>query len=173
MLTFKTIPEIDSRYLACSDGNIYSDMRKTRTKLQGGFCRKGNYLHVSILTIDGKRVSRDVHRLICIAFSGEAPEHYQAAHVDGNSTNNKPSNLTWKTVSDNLADRKIHGTHDGGSANSRASLTEDQVKQVRKLLSEGSLLHREIAELFGVTRLTITKINTGDRYKLWGEQNES
>jgi len=162
-MIFKEIPGIDSRYLAGDDGFIYSDMKKTRKKLSPG--KNNAYLNVSILTEKGRRVSRNVHFLICCAFKGKRGSgKLQAAHIDGNAGNNLPSNLMWKTVSANLADRKIHGTHDGGVANTRSAFSNEEIREVKQLLQKGKMLHREIAEKFGVARGTISKINTGTRH---------
>lgn len=41
-------------------------------------------------------------RLICEAFTGEAPEGCVCMHIDENSRNNKPENLAWGTQKENL-----------------------------------------------------------------------
>ena len=47
------------------------------------------------------------------------------------------------------------------STTSRAKLTEEDVKQIKKLLYEKKLSQKEIAELFNVNRVTITDISSG------------
>ena len=44
-------------------------------------------------------------------------------------------------------------------------LTAQDVGKIRKLLAQGDLTHRQIAERFGVSRVTITHINTGRSWK--------
>lgn len=164
MVVFKTIAGLDKRYQAGSDGEIYSTMRKTRKKLAKG--TNNGYHSVSVLLACGKRTNRNVHFLVCTGFNGERPtEGHQASHIDGDSHNNLPNNLTWKTVKSNLADRLLHGTHDRGTNNSRAKLDNTQLDKIREHLSEGKLTHQQIGVLFGVSRVFITKINTGVRYK--------
>lgn len=52
-----------------------------------------------------------VHRAVCVAFRGLPPStKHHAAHSDGNRSNNKSSNLRWKTPSENEADKVLHGT---------------------------------------------------------------
>jgi hypothetical protein len=44
-----------------------------------------------------------VHRLICEAFNGPAPEGADVCmHLDENSANNRPDNLAWGTQKENL-----------------------------------------------------------------------
>lgn len=43
-----------------------------------------------------------VHRLICEAFNGPAPEGSVCMHIDEDSANNKPENLAWGTQKENL-----------------------------------------------------------------------
>ena len=50
-----------------------------------------------------------VHRLVLAAFVGECPPGMQGCHNDGDSTNNRLSNLRWDTVSANARDRVRHG----------------------------------------------------------------
>jgi len=164
MVVFKSIPNVNDKYLAGSDGNIYSAFARgdKLRKLKGCFDGKGHYLHVSILDNEGKRVSRNIHRMVCEAFHGTS--ELTAAHKDGNSLNNHPDNLCWKSLKDNHKDRVAHGTHDRGANNSRALLNHEQVKEVKVLLSESSLTHEEIGNMFGVSRVLVTKINGGYRY---------
>lgn len=74
-----------------------------------------------ILCVDGVRLTRKVHRMVCEAFNGHppSPEHH-AAHRDGNTNNNTPENLYWATAKENMADRERHGTtargHRSGAA---------------------------------------------------------
>jgi hypothetical protein len=44
-----------------------------------------------------------VHRLVCEAFHGPAPEGMSVViHIDEDATNNKPENLRWGTQKENL-----------------------------------------------------------------------
>lgn len=46
-----------------------------------------------------------VHRLVCAAFHGPAPEGMNdCAHVNHNSLDNRASNLKWSTHADNMAE---------------------------------------------------------------------
>ena len=43
-----------------------------------------------------------VHRLICEAFNGQAPEGAVCMHLDEDASNNRPENLRWGTQKENL-----------------------------------------------------------------------
>lgn len=67
------------------------------------------YLRVR-LTIEGKRKSFFVHKLVTEIFHGPKPgKEYQVCHKDGARTNNSVDNLRWGTAKENAADRTKHG----------------------------------------------------------------
>lgn len=85
-----------------------------------------------------------------------------ATHENGIRTDNRPENLSWKTPAGNQADRWRHGTMCEGEKNTSAKLTDDDVREIRKL---GHLTLKLIAEMYGVHLTTIHAVRTG-RY--WG-----
>lgn len=52
-----------------------------------------------------------VHSLVLLAFVGPRPSGADARHLDGSRDNNRLSNLSWGSRSDNLRDSVGHGTH--------------------------------------------------------------
>lgn len=151
-------------YAVGSDGYVYSYKRGPMPyRLTPQMSSNGDYLHV-MLSKGKERWTIQIHRLVCSTFNGKAPEGYEVSHLNGNSWDNRPENLKWETRSENLARRIQHGTDDCGARNSRAKLDKEQVNEVRKHLKDGALTHKQIGELYGVSRVFITKINTGYRY---------
>src|SRR3546814_8935831 len=57
---------------------------------------KSGYL-AGNMCIEGQRKNFEVHRLVCEAFHGPAPDGQQAAHKDGVRTNCYASNLRWRS----------------------------------------------------------------------------
>lgn len=100
----------------------------------------------------GKRYQ--AHRLICEWINGPppTPEHH-AAHECGKGLSGcvHPKHVTWKTISENIRDREVHGTAKRGS-----KLSADQVREIFAL--KGILSQRQIAAQFGVTRGCIKAI---------------
>lgn len=124
----------------------------------------GRYAHFGYQTPSGVRTMR-IHRAVVETFLGPPPfNRAHTRHLDGNPINNKLSNLIWGTASENNADRKQHGTHDGGVNNSRAKLTEEQVRQIRAAPKTRGMPGK-LAKQYGVKLSTIWNVLRGDRYK--------
>ena len=106
---------------------------------------------------------RSVHRLVLEAFVGSCPDGMECAHNDGNPENNSLDNLRWATRKENHADKRGHGTLlRGGKANG-AKLSEDMVREIRRLARNGTK-QRSIANTFAVTESNISQIIKG---KTW------
>ena len=58
-----------------------------------------------------QRVTRAVHTLVLLAFVGPRPEGLEGLHRNGDSTDNRLSNLHYGTSSENTLDTVRHGTH--------------------------------------------------------------
>ena len=100
-------------------------------------CPKTRYIKVG-LTQPGKRKrTMAVNVLVCLAFHGPRPDDHDAAHWNGDRTDNRPENLRWATRSDNLADRGRHGTINHGERNGQAKLTAEQVRKIRRAHANG------------------------------------
>jgi hypothetical protein len=141
-------------YLAGSDGQIYS-----RTKYKGfgrkeyvdwyplkGHRQKGKGYMIISLCHDSKRVTRSIHRLVCMAFHG-MPEKKstQVRHLDGNPSNNKPENLKWGTQIENWQDRKAHGRGCEGEKHPMAKLTDEECQHLRWAIKSGLCSQRQAA----------------------------
>lgn len=119
-------------------------VRKTFVEKLGGY--------VSLrISVDSKPRNIRVHQLVLTAFVGPCPEGMEGCHFpDRDRTNNWVGNLRWDTKANNSADKKIHGT-------TRAKLTADDVRMVRKLAAEGAK-QKELAKMYGVSQPLISKI---------------
>lgn len=110
------------------------------------------------------RVNRDdiphaVHRWACELENGPAPaDKPEAAHRCARGADGcvAKKHLRWADRLENQADMVAHGNSLRGPKNPRVVLTEDEVRQVRRLL--GSQKQREIGAQFGVSQATISLI---------------
>jgi HNH endonuclease len=59
---------------------------------------------------DGKGATKLVHKLVAEAFIGDCPPGMEVCHGDGNYLNNRASNLSYGTHSQNMQDMVRHGT---------------------------------------------------------------
>lgn len=129
------------------------------------FPDKRGYLRVN-LRRDGVASQVSVAVLVCTAFHGQpTAERRQAAHGDGNKTNNSPSNLRWASPMENSADRIAHGNSCRGERHPNKILSENDVNEIRKLLLTSSKTMVEIGQDFGITKHTVYAIKKG---KNWG-----
>ena len=94
-------------YEVSSDGRVRSIRRG---RLLKPFTNKLGYQFVDLKApIPGRKMAR-VHRLVCEAFHGPAPEGKpNVLHGDGDPANNRRENLRWGSQKDNSADTLRHG----------------------------------------------------------------
>lgn len=109
-----------------------------------------------VLSRNGKRFDRIVHKLVSDSFFGPCPPGLECCHNDGNRLNNRIENLRYDTHAANEADRRAHGNLLCGSRHGMAKLTEADIPKIRLLAA--SKTHREIGRQFGVCRVTIDSI---------------
>lgn len=96
----------------------------------------GRYARV-YLSKDGVRKRVSVHVVVLEAFIGPRPEGMVGCHNDGNTQNNRLTNLRWDTVLGNEADKYVHKTRPFGRATNVAVLNEDLVRKIRLLARRG------------------------------------
>ncbi|MFE0413609.1 HNH endonuclease signature motif containing protein [Streptomyces tendae] len=102
-------------YLATDDGRIYSkprrrlDGRRIRGRWLKGSPNSKGYLTVHLYR-DG-RYTKGVHVLVAEAFHGPRPAGQVVRHLNGDPSDNRASNLTYGTQSENTRDAVRHGTH--------------------------------------------------------------
>lgn len=103
--------------------------------------KKNGYMEVKVF-LNGKRKYFLVHRLVCIAFNGEAPsEKHQVNHDDGNKENNLYTNLEWSTGKGN----QNHARDTGLSNCSYKILVHNIVKRTSVLYRSMELVMAEFA----------------------------
>ena len=106
-----------------------------------------------------------VSRKLCEDVNGHppTPEH-DAAHSCGNGHLGcvTKRHLSWKTKKENQAAKLSHGTHQRGERSHLAKLTEAQAREILALRGKESA--RSIANRLGISRHTVSGIQTGQRW---------
>ena len=120
---------------------------------------KDGYARVTIRR-DGVRLRRRVCRLVATAWHGQ-PNGKQVRHLDGDNTNDHPSNLAWGTAKENSADKKRHKTQVLGTQINTAKLTEEKVREIKNS-DKG---HSELARKYGTSPGAIWHIRAERTWK--------
>lgn len=106
-----------------------------------------------------------VTRVVCERVHGPPPTpKHDAAHSCGKGHLGcaSPHHLSWKTRAENVSDMVGHGTARRGSKNPLAHLTEDDVREIRRLRGKES--QESLGRRFNVHGNTIGKIQLGRRW---------
>jgi len=167
---WKDIPEFEGLYQASTLGRIRSLDRRTisplwnqETQIHKGkilmpvATRDGKYHKVG-LSKNGKYYQITVHRLIGKTFILNSEDKPMINHKNGIVTDNRVCNLEWVTDREN----KIHAINilgNGlGERNGSAKLTKEQVLNIRILAQTLTNSHKEIAQMFHISRRHICTI---------------
>lgn len=126
--------------------------------------------------------SEKVARLVLFAFVGPAPKGTEACHENDDKQDNRLSNLRWDTHRANGKDAIRNGLMQIGESCHKAKLTEDQVREIRRLHNPnvkrgggkdgprvGST--RWLAKKYGVHHAQIQGIISGRYWSHVGENN--
>lgn len=144
--------------------------RNDRVANQPGRRLKGcidadGYICFSLRDPAGSKRWVRVNRMVAEAYLGPGPiGHDEVAHNNGSRLLNTPANLRWATTLSNQRDRKAHGTSPAGERNGRATITEDDVRYIRRRYREIKLARGRVGELdeqFNLHRSTIISIARG------------
>ena len=113
-----------------------------------------------VLSRNGKIKTFEVHKLVMNAFVGPRPMGMEACHNNGDWNDCRLANLRWDTRKSNHADKRKHGTHNGGVRHYRAYFNAEEVARIRA--EPGTV--PEIARRYGVSRTCIDKIKNRKSY---------
>lgn len=102
-----------------------------------------------------------VTRIVCEAKYGAGRPGDEAAHKCGNGHNGcvAPKHLRWATHIENKSDEIAHGTRARGQACPQSKLTEDSVREIRRVGK--SMPRKELAVQYGVSPSNISQILRG------------
>ena len=160
---WKPVASHEGRYEISSTGNALSryvpgghGSLGPRRLLKPRLDQKG-YLFVTLYS-HGKQTHHQIHHLVADAFlAPQSPTDQVVRHLNDNKLDNRVENLARGTRSDNMDDaiRNGVGFVGKGTANGKAKLTEDIVREIRSLYATDNFSQRELARRFGVGQMVI------------------
>lgn len=95
---------------------------------------------------------------------GKIPKGMCVLHKCDNRSCTNPDHLFLGTNFENVRDMVYKNRQAKGSNAGQAKLTEDQVKEIRQLLSE-KMDQKEIAKKYNITQTTVSHINIGKTWR--------
>lgn len=139
-------------YFCSADGDVYSML--THRFLEPTNDASG-YKCAGLKAEAGGKKRYGIAKLILATWKGWYPDDMDdptVEHINSNRRDNSIHNLKWLEHGENASCRMNKGK---GETNSRAKLTEAEVRQICKLLEETHLSCTEIGKMFHVTNGTI------------------
>lgn len=117
------------------------------------------------LWLEGKSVSKRVHRLVAQTYLPNPENKPEVNHIDCDKSNNHFSNLEWVTSKENKEHAWRNGLYDSiGEKHFNTKLTDDEVRSICISLEEGKN-NTIISEETGVPPNVISQIRIG---ATWG-----
>ena len=141
------------------DGRVWRDCKEKKYSFN-----KDGY-PVITFSINNKSKTFYIHQLILKAFVGLPKKGEECLHKNGNPSDFKLENLRWGTRKENVADAIKHGTATIGEKNGRACLSQDDANNIRLVKETYKLFNKQIANYYGVTSSTISRIIRNETYR--------
>lgn len=117
---WRPVPGFEGKYEVSDHGRVKSLDRLYTDSLGRTYARRGRMLalrsekktgyKVCDLTVGSGHKTSRVHRLVLAAFVGPCPDGMLACHNNGDPSDNRLANLRWDTQSENMYDKRKHGT---------------------------------------------------------------
>ena len=161
-------PSVKPCYVITDTDEIINKNTGNHIKLLNG---RDGYIMVSLMKIGGGTTYLPFHRIKMMAFNPvEGMEKLQINHKDGNKSNNDLKNLEWVTSKENI--RHAWSTGLSSSKNIRGeksnflSYSEEQAKEVVRLLKTQKYTDKEIAEMTNTSpRNFVARIRRKETWK--------
>lgn len=151
-------------YFVREDGKIFSTKNTGAAKYHQEIKQRLNADGYPTITcgLTNHRKAARVHRIVAMAFiPNPNPEILtEVDHIDCDRENNHVSNLRWISSYDNKSrvPRELRSEVTKGSKNGRATFTEDQIIEMRRLYDSKEMTIAEIAKKFNSYWSTINNI---------------
>ena len=132
--------------------------RRTKPRIRNLSKYPNGYVYVGIKHL---KTGVLVHRLVAMAFIPNPRACPHVHHVNHSRDDNRAMNLAWVTRQENMDMAVEAGRILKGSDHPSAKLSDEDVVEIRHLLSEGRMTNPKIANKFGITSSMVTCISSG------------
>ena len=153
------------KYEVDRSGNVRSLQSPDRIVLKHSVDRQG--YHFVDLRNKTKRKHAMVHRLVAEAFieNPDPDNKTQVNHINGDKSDNHVDNLEWVSPKENVAHSYATGLAKIGTSRHNASLTTEEVLNIRNCIINGTETCVSLGVKYGVDASVISEVARGVSYK--------
>lgn len=144
----------DTNYEVSNEGVIRN--LTTKIIIKGSVSTSG-YKMVS-LYVDGKRITKQVHRLVAIAFINNPENKTQVNHIDKNKINNHMTNLEWVTPKENMKHHYDNGGIKNNNQTYKGKFGKEHNRSI-KIICNG-IIYNGMSEASRITGIPISTISS-------------
>lgn len=144
----------DGKYEVTTDGFVYSNVGRKK-RLKGKITKEG--YNMIVLTVNGRKLYKNVHRIVAESFIPNPENKPEVNHKDGNKTNNSVSNLEWCTSSENQEHARDLGLQE-------FKINMEIAEEIRRLYAEGGWTHTTLGNKFGIKKTNVGYIINNQRW---------
>ncbi len=163
---WKTIKGYEKLYIISNFGRFYayskiivgrdSSSKPTKAMYLTPFESRG-YKYIN-LSNNNKKIKYRVNRLVALHFIPNPENKPFVNHIDGNKLNNNATNLEWCTHAENMNHASKTKLMAYGEKHFNTTLSDKQVKQIRKLYVPFKYTASMLAKEYNVSRRCISSI---------------
>ena len=161
-ITDRAIPGIRKGCFFISlEGTIYNSTTK---RFSRGTVNNKGYIKIELILENGIRYNTTMHTTMMLVFCYiPGCEVLEVNHIDGNKLNNNLWNLEWLTPEENKIHAKVNNLILKGEDSSQSKLTESQVHEICKELSENRYRNQfvNLSKKYNVEPIVILEIAYG------------
>jgi hypothetical protein len=117
---------------------VFSSSKHAKGRELSQYKNKNGYLKIKL---NNKNVF--VHSLVSRFILGDRPKDYVVNHIDGNKLNNRPSNLEYVTVSENIKHSIKSGLHICNKPELMGKYKDGRCKDINKYKKEWYIANRD------------------------------
>ena len=157
----------ETRYEVSDTGVVFSINKSGKEKILKHFITDDGY-HRVVIHLHGVKYTKQVHRLVAMAFIPNPENKPQVNHINGNKNDNSVTNLEWNTPKENIDHAWSNGlSHPAYCENHpNAVYTDEQIHEVCKELERNQLTMAEIGEKTSVSYTVVKQIRS---HVIWNQ----